>query len=91
LWEFGRFDEHKREGEDTVFCHAHLGSIIALNGVSAPSPQIIADYHGGNTGNYGNVEPHFKPIFDRHQPAHNPEWRRALEWDAWTKREMENA
>lgn len=85
-WKAAPFVENKTTGEDKEWCERV--KVQAVNGVGTPGvdrPMLIAEYHGGNTSAYGDVEPHNKPIFDRHQTHVNPEWRRAPEWDSYCR------
>lgn len=81
-WERLPFNEHKQSGEDTEWTKAQ--EVVQLNGVTrldAPGPLMIAEVHGDNTSGVYKV-------FDQHNRAHNPEWRRAPEWDAWCRERM---
>lgn len=86
-WAKTPFAENIGQGEDSGWCR--IVKPNRINGVG--HPQLIAEYHGANSASYGVVEPHWKPIFDRHEPHANPEWRRAVEWDERVRRVMEEA
>lgn len=81
-WEDNPFNEAKHNGEDAEFC-AHVRP-KASNGVAplgGGPPLLIAEVHGGNSSSVYDV-------FDSHKPAHQPEWRRAPEWDVFCKERL---
>ena len=71
-WERNIFDENRTAGEDTVW--ASQVATRGLNGVC--EPLLIAEVHGRNTSPVYTV-------FDHHVKHHQPEWRRAPEFDAY--------
>jgi glycosyltransferase involved in cell wall biosynthesis len=92
-WVKRPFDEDG-VGEDHRWFDNSVIVPAQLNGVMPGwevllAPMMIAEFHGGNTNAYGaSHEPHFKPIFDRHEKHANPEWRRAPEWDLYCREVM---
>lgn len=79
-WAHNPFAENKREGEEKLWPHAT--GLVAMNGID-PGPMMIAEYHGGNTGNYGRSDT-TGPVFDwtPGQLAASPQaFKRAPEWD----------
>ena len=84
-WERQPFDERLQIGEDEAW--QKLVRVVGFNGVGTnpeygnSRPLMIAEVHGGNTsGVYG--------VFDHHQPAHQPEWRRAPEFDQYCRERL---
>ena len=84
-WMRQPFDEHKMVGEDE---HWHrLVKAGGFNGIGSNPPHgdskplLIAEVHGNNTSGVYIV-------FDRHQPAHQPEWRRVPEFDAYCRERL---
>jgi len=73
-WERAHFHPSRESGEETEWFESKRVACTAVNGV-APWPLLIAEVHGSNTSNAYKV-------FQNHQPAHQPEWRRAPEFDA---------
>jgi hypothetical protein len=86
-WKACPFDESKIEGEERWWPYgtgAH-----GTNGLE-PEPLLIADYHGANTSRYGAGANGVPVIFDQTpaQRAHNPQFRRAPEWDQHCRERM---
>jgi hypothetical protein len=77
-WEIKQFDPHRSGGEDREW-EKHQ-RVQRLQGV-APAPLLIAEVHGANSSGVYSV-------FDHHQPAFQPEWRRAPEWDSYCRERL---
>jgi hypothetical protein len=87
-WLAHPFNESKIEGEEKWWPNPATGA-RGTNGFFTDYPLMIADYHGGNTGQYGKSDS--SPcIFDQTpaQRAHNPQFRRAPEWDSHCREVM---
>lgn len=76
-WEKQAFVENRVSGEDTEWVKA-VG-VRGLNGVC--EPLLIAEVHGANTSPVYSV-------FDDHKPHHQPEWRRAPEFDSYCREKL---
>ena len=76
-WERQPFNEAKMVGEDTEW--HQIVPTRGLNGVA--EPLLIAEVHGANTSGVYSV-------FDNHQPATQPEWRRAPEFDVYCREKL---
>ena len=74
-WQQHPFDPTRHTGEDTEWVK-HF-QVLPTQGV-VPSPLFVADVHGKNTSKVYTV-------FENHQPAFQPEWRRVPEWDAFCR------
>jgi glycosyltransferase involved in cell wall biosynthesis len=77
-WKACPFIEHRDTGEDTEW--SKVVTTLAVQGVT-PEPLLIAEVHGTNTSGVYNV-------FDQYQPAFQPEWRRAPEWDVYVRKKL---
>ena len=71
-WERQPFNENRTSGEDTEW--HKIVPTRGLNGVC--EPMLIAEVHGANTSTVYTV-------FDNHVKHHQPEWRRAPEFDSY--------
>lgn len=95
IWEGCPFNESKIEGEEKWWpnCQAHGRNGFELFGTEdgrRNRPLMIANYHGGNTGQYGKGANGVPCIFDQTpgQRAQNPQFRRAPEWDQYCQEVM---
>ena len=85
-WEACHFNDAKHTGEDAEWARQFKvlptdGYRIVSSQSIAPGPMLIAEVHGANTSGVYSV-------FDNHQPAFQPEWRLAPEWDAYCRERL---
>lgn len=83
-WARQPFSETLNVGEDSEWCKRV--AVNAVNGVGVPGadePLLIAEVHGQNMSLGSSYY-----VFDKYDPAINPEWRRAPEWDTYCRERL---
>jgi glycosyltransferase involved in cell wall biosynthesis len=84
LWAQHPFPEGKTEGEEINWPDQRG---VHATGGFADVPLMVAEYHGGNTGQYGKAD-NCPVIFDQTpaQLTQNPQWRRVPDYDEFCRK-----